>query len=214
MYSDRDDLTAGFPHSDIHGSKPARGSPWLFAACHVLHRLLAPRHPPNALLTLEFSRPRSWRTEQRPPRGSRHSIPGTRFKGTQRRHLTVRTALFPAQCPGHDSRITGEGPSGQRAKRVRRRSIQSPPCGRIIRSLDLVHLFTCPRTTLNRGSVARRPAREHSPPCRLATQPQASPALSYAYGSHRPGSARPGNPAPRSAGRSSRQTAAADSGAG
>ena len=40
----------GLPHSDIHGSKPARGSPWLFAACHVLHRLLMPRHPPNALL--------------------------------------------------------------------------------------------------------------------------------------------------------------------
>ena len=44
----------GFPHSDIHGSKPARGSPWLFAACHVLHRLLVPRHPPNALLILDI----------------------------------------------------------------------------------------------------------------------------------------------------------------
>jgi hypothetical protein len=45
----------GLPHSDIHGSKPARGSPWLFAACHVLHRLLVPRHPPNALLTLKIT---------------------------------------------------------------------------------------------------------------------------------------------------------------
>ena len=44
----------GLPHSDIHGSKPARGSPWLFAACHVLHRLLVPRHPPNALIALEI----------------------------------------------------------------------------------------------------------------------------------------------------------------
>ena len=43
---------AGFPHSDIHGSKPACGSPWLFAACHVLPRLSAPRHPPCALTTL------------------------------------------------------------------------------------------------------------------------------------------------------------------
>ena len=43
------------PHSDIHGSQPARGSPWLFAACHVLHRLLVPRHPPNALLLLEIT---------------------------------------------------------------------------------------------------------------------------------------------------------------
>src|SRR3984885_9908093 len=42
----------GFPHSDILGSKPACGSPRLFAACHVLHRLLAPRHPPYALSSL------------------------------------------------------------------------------------------------------------------------------------------------------------------
>jgi hypothetical protein len=45
-------LREGFPHSDIRGSTIARISPRLFAACHVLHRLLAPRHPPNALLTL------------------------------------------------------------------------------------------------------------------------------------------------------------------
>ena len=43
---------AGFPHSDIPGSKSACGSPRLIAACHVLHRLLAPRHPPYALSSL------------------------------------------------------------------------------------------------------------------------------------------------------------------
>ena len=43
---------AGFPHSDISGSTSARDSPKLFAACHVLHRLLAPRHPPRALYSL------------------------------------------------------------------------------------------------------------------------------------------------------------------
>src|SRR5918998_5546228 len=42
----------GFPHSDIRGSTIARISPRLFAACHVLHRLSAPRHPPNALVML------------------------------------------------------------------------------------------------------------------------------------------------------------------
>ena len=52
-FSGRSPLPGGLPHSDIHGSTPARGSPWLFAACHVLHRLLVPRHPPNALLALE-----------------------------------------------------------------------------------------------------------------------------------------------------------------
>ena len=43
---------AGFLHSEIPGSKPACGSPRLIAACHVLHRLLAPRHPPYALSSL------------------------------------------------------------------------------------------------------------------------------------------------------------------
>jgi hypothetical protein len=49
----------GFPHSEIPGSKPACGSPGLIAASHVLHRLLAPRHPPYALsiLTIKLTRP-------------------------------------------------------------------------------------------------------------------------------------------------------------
>jgi hypothetical protein len=39
----------GFPHSEIVGSQIAHISPTLIAACHVLHRLCMPRHPPNAL---------------------------------------------------------------------------------------------------------------------------------------------------------------------
>ena len=39
----------GLPHSEILGSKSARLSPRLFAACYVLHRLSVPRHPPDAL---------------------------------------------------------------------------------------------------------------------------------------------------------------------
>ncbi len=37
------------PHSDIHGSTPADGSPWLLAVSHVLLRPSVPRHPPCAL---------------------------------------------------------------------------------------------------------------------------------------------------------------------
>ena len=44
--------SGGFPHSEIHGSKPICGSPWLIAACHVLHRLSVPRHSPCALYSL------------------------------------------------------------------------------------------------------------------------------------------------------------------
>src|ERR1700710_2936902 len=48
----------GFPHSESSGSTPVCGSPKLIAACHVLHRLFLPRHPPCALssLTIEFTR--------------------------------------------------------------------------------------------------------------------------------------------------------------
>ena len=47
--------TAGFPHSEISGSKPMCGSPKLIAACHVLLRLLMPRHSPCALISLTSS---------------------------------------------------------------------------------------------------------------------------------------------------------------
>ena len=44
----------GFPHSDIPGSMDICSSPRLFAACHVLLRLLVPRHPPCALLRFNY----------------------------------------------------------------------------------------------------------------------------------------------------------------
>ena len=43
-------LPAGFPHSDICGSRIICISPQLFAAYHVFLRLLVPRHPPCALV--------------------------------------------------------------------------------------------------------------------------------------------------------------------
>ena len=46
------DRKGGFPHSEITGSKGARASPVLIAACHVLHRLSTPRHPLEALMRL------------------------------------------------------------------------------------------------------------------------------------------------------------------
>ena len=45
-------LRTGFPHSDICGSRIICISPQLFAAYHVLHRLLVPRHPPYALSSM------------------------------------------------------------------------------------------------------------------------------------------------------------------
>ncbi len=48
--------SCGFPHSDICGSMDICSSPQLFAAYHVFHRLLVPRHPPCALICLTFYR--------------------------------------------------------------------------------------------------------------------------------------------------------------
>ena len=44
--------TAGFPHSEIHGSQAAFASPWLIVDRYVLRRLLVPRHSPYALSSL------------------------------------------------------------------------------------------------------------------------------------------------------------------
>ena len=44
-----------FPHSDISGSLAICASPELFAAYHVLLRLLVPRHPPCALFSITNS---------------------------------------------------------------------------------------------------------------------------------------------------------------
>ena len=53
--------SSGFPHSEISGSKDICSSPKLFAAYHVFHRLLVPRHPPCALSSItNFLLPREW----------------------------------------------------------------------------------------------------------------------------------------------------------
>ena len=74
---------SGFPHSDIPGSKPACGSPRLIAACHVLHRLLAPRHPPYALSSLTIKL-------------TQHVVcPASRFFGTRGQKPMSSKLAFP-----------------------------------------------------------------------------------------------------------------------
>src|SRR5437870_7089727 len=80
MDSDQDTLAGGLPHSEIPGSTIARISPGLFAACHVLHRLSVPRHPPDALLS-RFSRHTQ---RQRPSSAAILSVQKTLRDGTHR----------------------------------------------------------------------------------------------------------------------------------
>jgi hypothetical protein len=70
-------FSGGLPHSEIRGSTGARPSPRLFAACHVLHRLSVPRHPPDALHVL---RPRP-APSTRPSRVQRSDVRGQMSEG-------------------------------------------------------------------------------------------------------------------------------------
>ena len=100
-------LSGGFPHSDIPGSKGALASPGLIAECHVLHRLLLPRHPPNALIALDpiqkTTGPFAWRWFIRQPA----SLSG-------RKSLTRRRSLGR----GGTAVASPEQPLGQTGPRV------------------------------------------------------------------------------------------------
>ena len=91
---------AGFPHSEIHGSKLESSSPWLIAGFRVLHRLLVPRHPPCALCSLTKLRPRGtqcaanhrhFRPFQLPLGSSKNSEQMSRARGSFRHHEPTRT---------------------------------------------------------------------------------------------------------------------------
>ena len=90
----------GFPHSEIPGSKPACGSPRLIAACHVLLRLLVPRHPPYALssltikLTQHVSTPRRIETLKTITTNGLASHPGTYFRGDALFQISFETWKF------------------------------------------------------------------------------------------------------------------------
>ena len=66
----------GFPHSEICGSMLMCSSPQLIAACHVLHRLLMPRHSPCALISLTSS---AWISYHSLPRKRESSLTSSRL---------------------------------------------------------------------------------------------------------------------------------------
>ena len=98
--------SGGFPHSDIFGSKLAPSSPKLFAGCNVLHRLYTPRHPPNALLTLEppctvNNPPAVGPTFKAPRSSSKTPLPGKRKRHPDRRppnRQTTKTSRPPCKA--------------------------------------------------------------------------------------------------------------------
>ena len=107
-------VEGGFPHSEIHGSMPVRGSPWLIAAYHVLHRLSAPRHPPDTLKTLDRSH---YRCPAPNPCGVR-SRSHRRVAVPRRYGPAIKTYAFFRTCPGREAVklpvISPAGPCGPR----------------------------------------------------------------------------------------------------
>ncbi len=115
-------LSGGLPHSEIHGSKLILSSPWLIAEYHVLHRLLLPRHPPNALFALDliqkeqnrreaFCFPPAVATRITASRAFRSEV--IHFPSRAIRHETLVSVLdleqncLRARSPGHPHTGTG-----------------------------------------------------------------------------------------------------------
>jgi hypothetical protein len=106
VFSGRYRRSGGLPHSEIHGSTPARGSPWLIATCCVLHRLAVPRHPPDALHTLVLG---AYPKGKSPYLRMRHAQEKARKGPTPAR-------THPAKMHRHDPTssllLRGDGPVG------------------------------------------------------------------------------------------------------
>ena len=109
----------GFPHSEISGSTPVCGSPKLIAACHVLHRLLAPRHPPYALSSLTFN-PRNRCHRRLPIRDE----PDGRARATGTLDTLRVWSEKTTVCRIFSCQRAAEGPRG--ASRTRRAAVPSP----------------------------------------------------------------------------------------
>jgi hypothetical protein len=159
----------GLPHSDIHGSTPARGSPWLFAACHVLHRLLVPRHPPNALLMLD----RPDQTPQRRSSPCTETIPSPDQgpkPGRLLQHIYSAHNRIPSDKTSPSNRLRGRSADPAHGI-VHNASEPSPPTvgALLLRTALPVRQtgrttgpLTCPQTDL--GSHAPRDAPEPDSP--------------------------------------------------
>ena len=91
------------PHSEISGSKFALNSPELNAECHVLHRLLTPRHSPDALLALESSTLSSPRKNVKLAPSFNHECPKAFEISRKGFSKCVTTSLVQEHSPSHRS---------------------------------------------------------------------------------------------------------------
>ena len=111
-------MLSGLPHSEIPGSTSARLYPGLFAACHVLHRLSVPRHPPNALTsTLDRKNPSLAETSSARNKPSREDTPEQRTDDARQmtRHHPPATANPPPSIHRKQLQPIGTTPTAESA---------------------------------------------------------------------------------------------------
>ena len=130
-------ISGGFPHSEIRGSKGALPSPRLIAECHVLHRLLSPRHSPNALIALD---PIQKTKDHRSPFLDQVILIRCWISPTPRSvHRLGKTAFA---CPPHCLHHPGANPRMTQT----RRAPPSPHAGKTNKSVSCFSLFTMSKT--------------------------------------------------------------------
>jgi hypothetical protein len=137
-------VEGGFPHSEILGSKLVRSSPRLIAAYHVLHRLSAPRHPPNALKTLDRSH------DPCAPRSGSHHL-----NDAHRKAVHTINHMRPLGSDAHDQNYKDHSlePSGRPDPRAA--SVQTIRSFMLQRARSIMQAFT--HTTL--AGLITRPSR-------------------------------------------------------
>lgn len=170
--------SGGLPHSEIRGSKGALPSPRLIAECHVLHRLLSPRHSPNALFALDPIQktpdraPDRRRSEDRKPsdtriRAPRTSVGQSPFSTNDDRprsvHRLGKTAFARFASP-RPRRVTPSAPRGPQEP-------DRPSRGTIRKSVSCFSLFTMSKTIKVQTNSPQSPPRNTRRVC--ARRPQA-----------------------------------------
>jgi hypothetical protein len=161
MNSDRDTLAGGLPHSEIPGSPIARISPGLFAACHVLHRLSVPRHPPDALASrLITASPSPAMPHHRRAQGQ------APCRSPQPRRAAASMKTLLSDTPG--ASLARAAPAGEALLR------QKGPSAAGTRPVRLGHITTLSSpvnqhpAAVARGAVAQSSPNVAAAPCRLA----------------------------------------------
>ena len=106
-------IRSGLPHSEIHGSKLIRSSPWLIAAYHVLHRLCMPRHSPDALKTLDRSH-RQCPSRSRAKTQNRERTNIRAFLGHRKHETACNSSSRPAAVSSQHERPYKKHPCRQK----------------------------------------------------------------------------------------------------